>query len=296
MESSGARLPGDGLLHKLRGYGRLVMFQHTLFSLSFAAVSMTLAAGGLPPLRTVFWILVAFLGARTGANALNRAVDAELDALNPRTATRQIPRGLIRKPEAVALALGCFAVMAAAALMLNPLCLLLSPGALLLMVSYSYTKRFTWLCHLALGVTSACAPVGAWVAVTGRLDVLPLALGAANALWVAGFDIVYATLDYDFDRSHGLRSIPARFGVARALDISAAFHAATVLLLAAAGRMSPRLGALYGAGVLAVAALFATGRLSVSAQDLSRVKFASYGINMAVSAVYMIAGVTDALR
>jgi 4-hydroxybenzoate polyprenyltransferase len=163
------------------------------------------------------------------------------------------------------------------------------------MVFYSYPKRFTWLCHLVLGFTTACAPVGAWLAVTGRLAWTPVLLGAANTLWVAGFDIIYGALDTDFDRKNALHSIPERFGVKAALAISASFHAASALLLAAAGIAHPRLGWIYALGVCAIAVLFVIEHHLVSPERLERVKIASYGINQIVSVVLLIFGALDAL-
>jgi len=171
------------LVKKIQDYGTLVMFSHTVFSLSFALISMLLISNGLPSVYTIFWILVAFMGARTGANAINRVIDAEIDAKNPRTATRQLPQGLMNKKEVIIFSIICFIVMVVAAAMLNTLSLLLSPIALFLLVIYSYTKRFTWACHLVLGITSAAAPVGAWLAVSGEITWLPLFMGAANTLW-----------------------------------------------------------------------------------------------------------------
>lgn len=170
------------LIRKLRAYGTLVMFSHTIFSLSFGAVAFLAASNGRPRLWTAAWAALAFLSARTGANALNRAVDARIDAKNPRTAGRQIPRGEISVRETVALSAACFALLVVSAAMLNPLCLVLSPLALLMMAFYSYTKRFTWLCHLFLGATCGIAPVGAWLAVTGRFSLPPLLLGGPQAV------------------------------------------------------------------------------------------------------------------
>ncbi len=286
---------GVRITRKIRDYGTLVMFSHTVFSLSFAVVAMLLAAGGLPSLRQIIWILLAFLSARTGANALNRAIDAEIDGRNPRTAMRQLPSKLMGKTEVLVLSAVCFVAMAVSAAMLNPLCLLLSPVALVLMIGYSYTKRFTWLCHLILGVTTACAPVGAWIAVTGSFSLTPLAMGAANTLWVAGFDVIYGAQDYDFDRQNGLHSIPVRFGVKNALAIAAVFHVAAALLLAAVGFLEPRLGWIYGAGVCAIAVLFVVEHRMVSPENLTNVKLASYGINQIVSLVLLVSGVLDAL-
>ena len=295
-------IQGDGLnmvLNKIwkktHDYGVLVMFSHTIFSLSFALISMLLASNGLPSPYTIFWILVAFMGARTGANAINRVIDAEIDAKNPRTATRQLPKGLLKKKEVVIFSAICFLVMVIGAAMLNPLCLLLSPIALFMLIIYSYTKRFTWACHLVLGITSAIAPVGAWLAVTGRLSWLPLFMGAANTLWVAGFDIIYGSQDYDFDTKNGINSIPARFGVKNALRIAAFFHGITILLLIIVGLLSPQLRVIYFIGLAVISVLFIAEHRMVSPANLSNVKLASYGINQLISIAFLICGVIDAL-
>lgn len=279
---------------KFHDYGVLVMFSHTIFSLSFALISMLLASNGLPSLYTVFWILTAFMGARTGANAINRVIDAEIDARNPRTAERQLPKGLLNKKEVIGFSIVCFGVMLIAAAMLNPLCLLLSPIALFLMIIYSYTKRFTWACHLVLGITSAAAPVGAWLAVTGTISWLPLFMGAANTLWVAGFDIIYASQDYEFDTANGIYSIPARFGVRNALRIAAFFHAITFVVLIGVGFLSTGLGLIYFIGVAIIGVLFILEHSMVSPENLGNVKIASYGINQLVSITFLIFGVLDA--
>lgn len=283
------------VIKKAHDYGTLVMFSHTIFSLSFAMISMILASHGIPSLYTVFWILVAFMGARTGANAINRAIDAEIDAKNPRTAVRQLPQGLLKKREVIIFSAVCFIVMIIAAAMLNPLCVLLSPVALFLLIIYSYTKRFTWLCHLVLGVTSAAAPVGAWIAVTGSITWLPLFMGAANVLWVSGFDIIYGSQDYDFDTVNGIHSIPARFGVKNALHIAAAFHATTIVLLLCVGLLSAKLGIIYYIGLAIIAVLFIVEHRMVSPDNLSNVKIASYGINQLISITFLIFGVAAAL-
>lgn len=283
------------LIKKIHDYGILVMFSHTVFSLSFALISMLLVSKGLPSFTVIFWILVAFMGARTGANAINRVIDAEIDAKNPRTATRQLPQGLMKKKEVILFSVVCFIVMVAAAAMLNPLCLLLSPVALFLLVIYSYTKRFTWACHLVLGITSAAAPVGAWLAVSGQITWLPLFMGAANTLWVAGFDIIYGSQDYAFDTANGIHSMAARFGVKNALRIAAAFHAVAVVFLALVGWMSPQLGLIYYIGLAVIAILFVIEHRLVSPDNLTNVKVASYSINQVVSIVFLICGVIDAL-
>ena len=281
------------LIRKLRAYGTLVMFSHTIFSLSFGAVAFLAASNGRPRLWTAAWAALAFLSARTGANALNRAVDARIDAKNPRTAGRQIPRGEISVRETVALSAACFALLVVSAAMLNPLCLVLSPLALLMMAFYSYTKRFTGLCHLFLGATCGIAPVGAWLAVTGRFSLPPLLLGAANCLWTAGFDVIYGCQDYDFDRQNGLHSIPVRFGVAGALHISTAFHAAALVCLAAFLLLEPHMGLLFGAGLLAAAALMAVQHTMVSPRRLEGVNVASYSMSQLTSLALLVFGILD---
>jgi 4-hydroxybenzoate polyprenyltransferase len=283
------------LVKKIHDYGTLVMFSHTVFSLSFALISMLLVSNGLPSPYTVLWIFVAFMGARTGANAINRVIDAEIDAKNPRTSTRQLPQGLIKKKEVVIFSLGCFIVMVIAAAMLNPLCLMLSPIALFLLIIYSYTKRFTWACHLILGITSAAAPVGAWLAVSGQLAWLPLFMGAANTLWVAGFDIIYGSQDYAFDTANGLHSMAVRFGVKNALRIAALFHAITMVLLIIVGLLSQQLGVIYFIGLAIISVLFVIEHRLVSPDNLANVKVASYSINQVVSIVFLICGVIDSL-
>ncbi len=282
-------------IKKAHDYGVLVMFSHTIFSLSFALISMLLASNGLPSPYVIFWILVAFMGARTGANAINRVIDAEIDKKNPRTATRQLPQGLMKKKEVILFSSLCFLVMIIGAYMLNPLCLILSPIALFLLIIYSYTKRFTWACHLVLGITSAAAPVGAWLAVTGKISWLPLFIGAANTLWVAGFDIIYGSQDYDFDTANGINSIPARFGVKNALHIAAFFHAITLVILIIVGLLSPQLGLIYFIGIGIISVLFILEHRMVSPTNLSNVKLASYSINQLISIVFLIFGVIDAL-
>lgn len=283
------------IINKIKEYGKLVMFSHTVFSLSFAAVSMVLAAKGLPQISTMFWILVCFMAARTGANAINRVIDAEIDARNPRTATRQIPKGEIKKVEVIIFTSVCFIIMLFGAYKLNLVCLLLSPIALFLMIIYSYTKRFTFLCHLILGVTCACAPVGAWIAVTGKISLIPLLMGAANTLWVAGFDIIYGSQDYDFDRANGLHSIPAEFGVKNALLISMTFHIVTLGCLFIIGILSQELGLIYYMGLAVIAGLFIAEYKIISPTNLTNVNIASYSINQLVSIVLLVCGLLDAL-
>jgi len=283
------------IMKKLKEYGKLVMFSHTIFSFSFALLSMLLAAKGLPKISILIWIVVCFMGARTGANAINRVIDAEIDARNPRTADRQIPKGEVKKKEVIIFTSICFLVMLYGAYQLNWICFLLSPVALFLLIIYSYSKRFTYLCHLILGVTCACAPVGAWLAVTGELSWIPLFMGAANTLWVAGFDIIYGSQDYDFDKANGLHSIPVKFGVKNALRIAMFFHVITLICLIIIGILAPELGLLYYIGILIITGLFIVEYRIISPTNLTNVNIASYSINQLISITLLVFGVLDAL-
>lgn len=282
------------VMDKIKAYGKLVMFSHTIFSLSFALVSMVIAANGLPKFSLILWILVCFMGARTGANAINRVIDAKIDAKNPRTAGRQLPKGEMKKKEVIAFTAFCFLLMLYGAYKINWLCFALSPIALFLLIIYSYCKRFTYLCHLVLGVTCACAPVGAWLAVTGHFDFVPLVMGAANTLWVAGFDIIYGCQDYDFDTQNGLHSIPARFGVKGALRIAKVFHIVTLLCLLLVGILIPQFGCIYYIGIMVIAVLFVVEYRMVSPTNLTNVNIASYSVNQLVSIALLIFGLLDA--
>lgn len=279
---------------KINEYGKLVMFSHTIFSFSFALISMVLAAHGLPAASTILWIVVCFMGARTGANAINRVIDAKIDAKNPRTANRQIPRGEMKSGEVVVFTGICFLIMLFGAYKLNWLCFALSPIALFLLIIYSYCKRFTYLCHLVLGVTCACAPVGAWLAVTGKFAFLPLVFGAANTLWVAGFDIIYGCQDYDFDKENGLNSIPVKFTVKGALVIACLFHIITLFCLILIGILVPGFGVIYYIGVGIIAALFIVEYRMVSPTNLGNVNIASYSVNQLVSLTFLVFGLLDA--
>lgn len=281
------------IYNKIRSYEKLVMFSHTIFSLGFALVSMLLAANGFPKFSTLFWILVCFLGARTGANAINRVIDAEIDAKNPRTANRQVPKGEMNKKEIVIFTAICFLIMLFGAYKLNMICLILSPVALFLMIFYSYTKRFTFLCHLVLGVTCACAPVGAWLAITGEITWIPLVMGAANTLWVAGFDIIYGSQDYDFDKANNLHSMAVQFGVKNALLIAMLFHVLTVIFLIALGILAQELGLIYFVGVLIISILLTIQYKLVSPTNLANVNIASYSINQLVSLTFLAFGLLD---
>lgn len=280
------------LRNRLKTYGELVMFSHTLFSLPFALIAMFLAAKGLPSLWVTFWILVALFAGRNGANALNRYVDADYDAKNPRTQGRHIPSGKVKPKEALYITFFCYVLFVIAAAELNPLCLWLSPVALALFTLYSYTKRFTWLCHVILGVTCAGAPVGAWIAVTGQLAFEPLVIAAIVTLWVAGFDILYGTQDIDFDRTVGLYSIPAQFGLRGALWIARSFHLIMWLLLIALDLMTP-LGFAFKVGVIISGLLLVFEHYMVDPTHKGKMNIASYHINQVISVLLLSVSVLD---
>jgi len=272
-------------------YGRMVRLSHSVFALPFALASAALAAGEGTRWRHVAWIVVAMVGARSAAMGFNRLADHEIDARNPRTAGRELPRGVLRRAEVWAfVALSAGALVLAAA-MLNPLCLMLSPVALAIVFGYSYTKRFTALSHLFLGLGLALAPVGAWLAIRGQLAPAPIVLGLAVLCWVAGFDTIYACQDVAFDREAGLHSLPARLGVARALQVARALHVVAVTLLALVYPFAP-LHPIYLLGVAGVAALLVYEHALVSAEDLSRVDAAFFAMNGWISIGYLGATLT----
>jgi 4-hydroxybenzoate polyprenyltransferase len=273
-------------LGKLRVTLEMIKIEHTLFALPFALLGAVAAARGLPSLRTTFWIAVAMVGARSAAMAFNRLVDRDYDARNPRTATRAIPAGLVGVPFVRVFTAASALLFVVAAGMLNWLALALSPVALASVLGYSYTKRFTPLAHVALGWALAIAPAGAWVAVRGDLALEPLALSAAVLLWTAGFDVLYACQDADFDRAAGLFSIPSRLGVARALWVARALHALMFAALVAFYAMTPS-GALGLVGLVATGALLVYQHSIVRADDLSRLDAAFFTTNAFVSAILL---------
>lgn len=272
--------------HKLRTFLDAVKFEHTIFALPFAYLGMVLAAPrsahGWPGWDKLIWITLAMLGARTLAMTLNRLIDARLDAANPRTANRALPKGLLRSREMVLYAILSAALLAVAAAELNWLCLALTPVALVFLVGYSYTKRFTWLCHFALGLTDGIAPIGGWLAVNPTLSfsnwLPPMLLSLAVALWVGGFDLIYACQDIAFDRMHGLHSIPAKFGPERALQVSELMHGASVGLLAAVGAILG-LAWPFWIAVAATAWLLMWEHRLVRPDDLSHIDLAFFNIN-----------------
>jgi 4-hydroxybenzoate polyprenyltransferase len=272
----------------------MIKIQHSLFALPWAFVAAFYAAGGWPGGERAGWILLAMVAARSAAMAFNRAVDAKLDAENPRTKMRAIPAGRLGVPFTLGFAAASTGLLVLAAERLNPLCLKLSPLAVLVFLGYSYTKRFTALCHFVLGLSLAAAPLGAWFAVAPdrALDPLPWLLAAAVLFWIAGADILYACEDVDFDRGRDLHSVPARLGIPAALLVSRACHLAALAALVAAGVLG-RLGPSYYAGVGLIAALLVYEHAIVKADDLRRVNQAFFHVNAVVSAVMLGAGLAD---
>lgn len=267
---------------KLRIVLEMIKIEHTLFALPFALMGALLAARGLPDGRTLFWILVAMVGARSAAMAFNRLVDRDYDAKNPRTASRALPAGLVSVGFVKGFTALTSLLLVVAAWQLNPLALALSPVALGIVFLYSYTKRFTHWCHAFLGLALAIAPVGAWVAVRGDLTLVPLALGAAVVCWLVGFDTIYALQDAEFDRGAGLHSLPVRFGARAALRIGRVSHALMIALLLALGRLAALHG-WYFTGVALAAALIAAEHALISPTDLKRLNIAFFNVNIAVS-------------
>ena len=267
-------------------YGRMIKFSHSVFALPFALSAAVLAAQGYPGADKLLWILVAMLGARSAAMGFNRLADHALDARNPRTAGRELPRGVLSRIEVWGFVVVSALALVVAAWRLNPLCLMLSPLALAVVLGYSYAKRFTSLSHLWLGLGLGLAPLGAWIAVRGQFDVTPVVLAAAVLAWVAGFDILYACQDVDFDRSEGLWSLPARWGVGRALLFARALHALAAALLACLYWLAP-LRPLYLAGVAGVAGLLVYEHSLVREDDLSRVDAAFFTLNGWISVGYL---------
>lgn len=277
-----------------RDFLSLVVFAHTVFALPFALLSAVLAAGGVPELRTLGWILAAMVGARSAAMSFNRIVDRHIDSRNPRTARREIPAGVVSPLAAGLFCAASAALLVVAAAQLNRLCLSLSPVALAIVLGYSFAKRVTAAAHLLLGLALAIAPVGAWVAVTGAFALPPVLLGFAVLFWVAGFDVIYSLQDEEFDRTEGLRSIPARFGAARALRIARLFHGATLVLLYAVF-LAVDGGWLFGAAVVVAGAFLVRQHRLVSPADLSRVNAAFFTANGWLSVAVFVLGAADVL-
>lgn len=284
----------------------MIKFEHTIFALPFAYMgallgsrfsfhhdpSQALTTTGWPTGWQLLWITLAMVGARSAAMALNRLIDRFIDAKNPRTKKRAIPAGLLSVKEVLLFILGSFALLFVSAYMLNPLAVKLLPIAVFVLVIYSYTKRFTWACHFVLGIALGLAPLGGWVGTTGTLHWESLLLFFTVVFWTAGFDIIYATQDVDFDRKAGLYSVPSYFGIAKGLWISRSCHLLTVLFLVSLYLVTP-LGWLYLVGCLLAALILIYEHSLVKADDLSKVDVAFFTMNGILSVIVFIFTLAD---
>lgn len=279
-------------LTKVATFMEMIKFEHTIFALPFAYMGALLVGKSMPPGQDLVWITLAMVGARTAAMALNRIIDRHIDAKNPRTANRALPRGQLSVWEVWIYTALSFILLLFSASQLSTLAFRLFPVAVLVLVLYSYTKRFTWTCHLFLGLALGLAPLGAWIAIAGSFDPAPLLLCAGVLFWVAGFDIIYACDDYHFDRSEGIYSIPARFGVKKALTISSAFHGLAPLLFLAVGVLLD-LGIFYLLGLAVSVGLLMYQHSLVKPDDLSRAGVAFFNLNGALSVLMFVFTVLD---
>ena len=272
----------------------MIKFEHTIFALPFAFTGALLALGSLPSLRQSFWIVAAMVGARSAAMGFNRWADRDIDAENPRTKTRALPLGLVTPTQVLAFIIVSSALLMFAAYMLNPLSFMLAPLALAIVFVYSYTKRFTFLSHAVLGLAIAGAPMGAWIAVTGRFEFPSLVLGLAVLSWLVGFDILYALQDMEFDRTAGLHSVPQRFGVRTSLLISRLAHLVTLSCLFWLYTILP-VGMTFLLGVLIAMGLIMYEHSLVREDDLSKLNIAFFNMNGYISVTIFLFTLLDVL-
>lgn len=283
----------QGIFATIKEWAEMIKIEHTVFALPFALSGMILGAKNIPEPMTWFWTILAFAGARSAAMTLNRLIDAGIDAMNPRTSMRSIPAGKISPGLALVFAIASFGLMIFAATKLPPLCLMLSPIAVFWLSFYSFTKRFTWMCHIVLGIALGGAALGGWIAAGGSLDQYgPWLLAGAVSTWVAGFDLIYALQDVDFDRGKKLHSIPARFGIESALMVSGGLHLLTVSCLMLLG-CSLDLGPIYYCGVTMVAIMLKYEHSLVKPNDLSKINAAFFNTNGIVSIATFVAVLID---
>lgn len=275
-------------LGKFGVFLEMIKFEHTIFALPFAYIGAIFALGGLPTVSQIFWITLAMIGARTAAMSLNRIIDRRIDATNPRTSGRALPRGLLSLQTVWLFTILSLLLLAFASYNLSPLAFKLFPLAVFALTFYSYTKRFTWFCHLFLGATLSLAPLGAWIAVADTATGEAVLLAIAVMFWVAGFDIIYACDDYDFDRRAGIFSIPARFGIATGLFIARAFHLIAAGLFLVLG-LTLGLGFFYWLGAAAAGLLLWWQHRLISPVDLSRAGVAFFNLNGSLSIVMLVA-------
>jgi len=273
---------------------KMIKIEHSIFALPFGLLSAFLAAGGFPEPRVLVLVVAAMVAARSAAMAFNRYVDAEIDARNPRTAIRSIPAGRLTRTYALGFIIVSSLLFMLCAWLLNPLAFYLSPLMLVVLLGYSLTKRFTSYCHFVLGLALGLSPLGAWVAVTGAFHWIPVQIGLAVMCWVAGFDIIYACQDIDFDRKEGLSSVPARLGVALSLNLSRLLHVVMVLLISFIG-IQTELGWLYWTGVGLVVLCLIYEHSLVWDGDLSKVNIAFFTMNGVVSLIFGVTTIGSVL-
>lgn len=281
-----------GTYHKFVVFLEMIKFSHTIFALPFALSAALLAAGGIPTLSQTTWIILAMIGARTAAMALNRLIDAKIDAENPRTASRALPAGLLSRSSVVFAIVLSIALLLWTAYKLNPLCLTLSPLALFFLVLYSYCKRFTSMAHIVLGICLAGAPVGAWIAIRGSVDPPAITLGFLVLFWVAGFDILYALQDLGFDRERGLHSIPVRLGVQGSIWLARVFHLITIILLVALINQVG-LGIWFSLGALCMTGMLLYEHWLLRGGNLEKLDAAFFTMNGYISITFLLATVLD---
>lgn len=273
---------------------KMIKLEHSLFALPFAFTGMIIGAKGIPEINIILWVIVAMVGARSAAMGLNRLIDANIDGKNPRTENRSIPKGLISKKQTFLYIILSLIIYFIATYMINSLAFMLSPIPVLVFILYSYTKRFTNMCHIVLGVALGLAPIGAWVAATGELPLPAFILGIGVLFWVAGFDILYAIQDIDFDRSQGLYSIPALMGISGALITARVLHIIAFILFFIL-KFMVGLGTIYLAGILISGAFLAYEHSLVSKNDLSKLNVAFFNINAYISIIIFVFTLVDLL-
>ena len=283
-----------GIFGRIRIFLEMIKFSHTVFALPFALTGAVLAARGIPTLYQLFWIMMAMVGARTAAMGLNRLIDAEIDARNPRTSGRALPAGLLGKGTVAVCVAVAIGLLLFAASRLNPLCFALAPVALVFLAGYSYCKRFTSLAHVVLGICLGAAPVGAWIAIRGSVELPVVLLGLAVLFWVAGFDVLYALQDLEFDRQAGLHSIPVRLGVPGSLWLARLFSLLMVALLLVVYALLP-VGGFFLAGILLAATLLIYEHWLLRSGDLGRLDMAFFTMNGYISIIIFVATLIDVL-
>lgn len=282
------------VFNKLKIFFEMIKIEHTLFALPFAYTGALLVDMRMPAGRDLIWITLAMVGARTAAMSLNRIIDRHIDAKNPRTAGRALPKGLLSLTEVWLYVFVSFTLLFLSAYNLSPLAFKLFPVAVAVLFIYPYTKRFTWACHLVLGAALGLAPLGAWIAIADSAALAPVILAAGVTFWVAGFDIIYACDDYHFDRKTGIHSIPARFGIKKGLQVSAVFHVIAFILFTSLALLL-QLGVFYYAGMAAAAALLFYQHRLVRPQDLSKSGIAFFNLNAGLSGAIFMFTLVDLL-